>query len=79
MLAGGCMPKFECDRKNEELDWFLYREKIISNREEAIKAIESGGITINGKVVKKKEYKPKKGDSFIVSNGGRTLFFTVSL
>lgn len=73
------MGKFECDRKNEELDWFLYREKIISNREEAIKCIQEGGVTINGKVVKKKEYKPKKGDSFTVVQGGRHISFTVSL
>ena len=65
------MGKFQCDRKDEELDWFLSREKIISNREEAIKAIDSGCIVINGKVVKKKEYKPKKGDNFSVTHGGK--------
>jgi predicted rRNA methylase YqxC with S4 and FtsJ domains len=73
------MAKFECDRKNEELDWFLYREKIISNREEAVKAIEAGNVIINEKVVKKKQYKPKKGDSFKVTHSGRTISFIVSL
>lgn len=73
------MAKFECDRKGEELDWFLYREKIISNRDDAIKCILDGGITINGKIVKKKEYVPKKGDSFTVIYGGCNLSFTVSL
>ena len=73
------MGKFECDRKNEELDWFLYRERIISNREEAIKAIEAGYVTVNGKIVKKKEYKPKKGDNFSVTHGGKNVSFTVSL
>jgi ribosomal 50S subunit-recycling heat shock protein len=73
------MGKFECDRKNEELDWFLSREKIITHRDEAIKAIESGNVIINDKVVKKKEYKPKKGDDFKVTHGGKTVSFTVSL
>lgn len=71
------MGKFECDRKKEELDWFLSREKIISNREEARKAIEAGNITINGKVVKKISYIPKKGDKFSVTHSGRTVSFVV--
>jgi predicted rRNA methylase YqxC with S4 and FtsJ domains len=70
---------FTCDRNGETLDFFLYREKIISNREEAIKTIESGGIIINEKVVKKKQYKPKKGDKFVVSYNGLSISFTVAL
>jgi len=73
------MAKFECDRKNEELDWFLYREKIISNREEAAKAIEAGNVIINDKIVKKKQYKSKNDDSFKVTHSGRTISFIVSL
>jgi ribosomal 50S subunit-recycling heat shock protein len=77
MFYGGLMGKFECDRNKEELDWFLSREKIISNREEARKTIEAGGITINGKVVKKINYIPKKGDKFSVTHSGRTISFVV--
>ena len=73
------MGKFTCDRNGETLDWMLSREKIISNREEAIKAIEAGDITINGNTVKKKDYKPKKGDAFVVKHGGKTVSFTVAL
>ncbi len=73
------MGKFQCDREGEELDWFLYREKVIPDREEAGKQIEAGNVTINGKVVKKKNYKPKKGDKFELTTPGRHMWFTVAL
>ena len=55
---------FECSRKKETLEWFLYREKFTSNREEADSMISDGKVQINGKIVKDKKYIPKKNDKF---------------
>lgn len=58
----------EKDRLGETLEWFLYREKVYSSRDEAIKAIIKGDITINDKIVKNVKYIPKKDDVFIISS-----------
>lgn len=55
---------FECTRKKETLEWFLYREKFTSNREEADSIINEGRVKINNKIVKDVKYIPKKGDKF---------------
>jgi ribosomal protein S4 len=55
---------FQCDRKNETLEWFLFREKIYGSRDEALQAIKDGTVIVNGKAKKDPEYKPKKKDEF---------------
>jgi predicted rRNA methylase YqxC with S4 and FtsJ domains len=67
------MSKKEDNRKNETLDWFLYREQLFSSRDEASFAIEKGDVIINGKCAKKKDYIPKKGDSFELKHRHGTL------
>jgi len=55
---------FECNRKKETLEWFLYREGFCASRDESLKMIDAGKVKINNEIVKKKNYIPKKGDKF---------------
>ena len=72
---------FICDRNGESLEWFLTREKIYGSREDAVSDIKAGKVTINGKVKKDPEYKPKKKDEFIIVDIHQrkyTISFTVA-
>lgn len=63
---------FQCERKNETLEWFLFREKIYGSKDEALQAIKEGTVIVNGKAKKDPTYKPKKNDEFRVK--GHTTF-----
>ena len=56
------MPK-EINRKGEDILDFLQREGFFK-KEQTLHLIAEGKIKINGKVCKRKTYKPKKGDKF---------------
>jgi predicted rRNA methylase YqxC with S4 and FtsJ domains len=63
------------EREIETVDWLLAREHVYRSREDAITAIQSGKVTINGKIVKDIKYKPKKKDGFQCINPDNVLIF----
>lgn len=71
---------FTCDRKSENIEWFLFREKLYSDRNLAIEDIQKGCIKVNDKVKKDPTYVVKKKDRFSIQGlpaGGCVVTFTV--
>jgi len=71
---------FTCDRNKENLEWFLFREHLYSDRTLAIDDIKKGCISINGRVKKDPNYIVKKKDKFVIQGtpaDGCLISFTV--